>query len=576
MKKDKRKNSSSITEFFYRRSTIAILLGLICLIGLPLRMQNIELDGYISDDAWWHYRHVDYVVEHGDRLNPDIQEFTNLSRPLTYPPLYHYLVGSVYKLFSRFMTLIKFTHYFNIVEAMIYILLIYGLACVISQDRLFSLIAAMAASLSYGMIIRARAGELMPFVLADLFSLGAILLIFIALKNIKQKSSSYLCIISGIMFGLALLAWSGAAMIYLPFILFIWLAIIISNPGLIKESFKLSLLCLAATLIVCLPWYLPLILKYGVSPHSKEMEWFMRNFTVLHQRKPLNFYIFTSGISIFFIPFVFLGLIFKRSAKNILFLLWIILGAVATYIGWRGYVAVVPIVSAISISIGLSWMVHSWFKQRSLSIAVFFMVMFLVVGSVGYFISSARIKPLDPKQYNEVRTNEKSTKMLKFLRDNYPGAATIDHVTWVSEDAALGRVRMIGGQYLEYLPSGSSEVFKDISRVYLSAEEEAYQLCRKHKVDLIIVRKQFLLLPQLSILFAPPEFDSQDYMKVTKESQESREITINFTPKGRQSMLFRMLNTEKLERFELVYADGYKNEPIPSLVVYRVRKDSLK
>jgi hypothetical protein len=87
---------------------------------------------------------------------------------------------------------------------------------------------------------------------------------------------------------------------------------------------------------------------------------------------------------------------------------------------------------------------------------------------------------------------------------------------------------------------------------------------------------QFLRLEQLSILFAPKELKSEDYVKVTKESQESQEITLNFTPLGTQTLLFQILNCQKLKRFELIYRDQSQGERMPFLVVYKVQKNSAQ
>ena len=206
MKRHKQKNIpvvavSKINRMLNKRATVYIILILICIIGIPLRAQNIKLNGYISDDAWWHFRQVKQVVETGHRLNPDIYEFTTLNRAQTYPPLFHYLVASTYnlvKLIVKGLPLIKFTHYFNILEGLLYILLIYGISLAITNDALFSLIGALGTSVAYGVIIRARAGELMPFVPSDLLAFAGILLLIFVLKDINQKKALFLCMASGV------------------------------------------------------------------------------------------------------------------------------------------------------------------------------------------------------------------------------------------------------------------------------------------------------------------------------------------------------------------------------------------
>jgi len=592
--KQKHKKEEKISKFnlfLHRRVVIASLLILICIIGIPLRAQNIKLNGYISDDAWWHYRHIKDVYTIGHRLNPDTSEFVTLNRPMTYAPLFHYLVGDSYKLFDKIVPLIKFTHYFNIFEAILYILLIYWISYLITNDGLFSLIGALATSVSYGFIIRARAGELMPFVPGDLFALGSILLLLLLvkyiinrvrfvyqqgkskLKDIIDEKCILLPLVSGIFLGLSLLAWSGTALIYLPLALFVFAALVIVHPKLIKLSLALFSLFLLSFLVISLPWYLPLILKYGINPHTKEMAWFMQGFTVLHQVKPLIFYIFTSGISIFFLPIVLLLSLFRRTTINIFVISWILLAVVATYSGWRGYVAVVPIISTVAIGIGVSRIVRFFCKENSFSVPLIFIISFLLVGFIGYRISAAKLSSLNPKDISEVRANERSIKMLEFINKNYPDSVTVDHITWVSEDEALGKCRMINGQYLEYLPKGSSQIFIDASKIYFLNEEEAYKLCKKYNVDLIIARMHFLHLEQLSILFAPKELKIDDYFRVTKEFQESQEITLNFTPLGTQTILFQMLNCQKLKRFELVYKAQNEGGPAPFLVVYKVQKN---
>ncbi len=577
MKKNKQQPTvPKITKILDKRSTVIMLLILVCIVGIPLRAQNINLNALISDDAWWHFRQVKEVVETGHRANPDIYEFTNLNRAMTYPPLFHYLVASSYKLvkfFDKGLSLIKFTHYFNILEGMLYILLIYWISLAITADSLFSLIGALGTSLAYGVIIRARTGELMPFVPSDLLAFAGILLLILVLKDTRGPRATLLCMVSGILSGLSTLAWSGAILIYLPLDLCAFLALILYNPKSIKTVLKLFIAFLAPFLVIFLPWYLPMAIKFGINPHAKEMDWFMKNFTVLHQVKPLPFYIFTSGVPIFFLPIVLVMAFFRKNALNIFVILWIFLGAVATYTGWRGYVAVGPIISCVAISLGLSWIMRRAFRKESLFIPWVFIIVFLSVGISGLIISGSRIQPLNPDNINEIRSNALSLKMLEFLKQKYPQAIAVDHITWVSEDEAVGSLRMINGQYLEYMPKGSSEVLKDVSRIYLSNEEDAYKLCGKYNVDLVIVRSQFLLLPQLSILFAPPELKMDDYVRVVQEFEDSPEVNIQFSPLGIQSLFFRMLNRQPLKNFELVYSQEDKTRPIPFLVVYKVKKE---
>jgi hypothetical protein len=579
MKKPKERALTRFEKLLGEPKVILAILGLVFIIALPLRIQNIKLAGYISDDAWWHYRQIKEVVDKGRRLNPDIYEFTTLRRPMTYAPLFHYLVAYSYKPFAKLLPFIKFTHYFNVLEGLLYILLIFLISRIISGKSSWSLIGALSAAVSFGLIIRARAGELMAFVPSDLLALWGI---FVFLKMAKAISNDqnfrlnlnyiFTAVICGLLLGLSLLSWSGAVFIYFPLFVFIFFALMLAKAQLTKPSWILLFICITVAILSCASWYLPLILKYGLNPHTKEMEWFMKGFTVLHQVKPLGFYIFSTGIAIFFVPLVFLQNLTKRDPLNLFFLFWIILAAIATWVGWRGYIAVVPIVACIAISVGLGRLVEYFFRNKPQYIPWVFSLLFIVIGAAGYRISATKLSPLNPKDVNEVRFNERSLKMLNFIRENYPDAITVDHISWVSEDEAIGKCRMINGQYLEYLPKGSSQAFIDVSKIYLSEEEEAFKICQKYNVGLIIARKHFLQLPQLSILFAPKELKSDDYLKIVKESPNSDKITVSFAPEGIKTLFFRMINRQNLQHFDLVYQDTEQSDNIPNLVVYKVKK----
>ena len=166
---------------------ILALIGFF-VIGLPLRARDISLDGYVSDDGWWHYRHIKEIIDYGHRLDPDIYEFTTLNRQLTYPPFFHYAVAWIYKAVGFSMPLIRFTHYFNFLEYLFYILLIYALGLVLTKDKLWSLPGALGAAVGYAFIIRARAGELMAFALSDIFALGGLVIVlWLAGERVRRK-----------------------------------------------------------------------------------------------------------------------------------------------------------------------------------------------------------------------------------------------------------------------------------------------------------------------------------------------------------------------------------------------------
>ncbi len=575
MKPNKGRPLPPFNAFMQKRSVVAFLLLVICLLGLPIRMQNFKLDGYISDDAWWHFRHVREVVESGHRLNPDPYEFNTLSRPMTYPPLMHYALAYLYKtakVFSPQLSLVIFTNIFNGLEAILYILLIFAFANFFSRDKLFSLLASLAAAMSYGIIIRARAGELMPFVISDLASLMSILLICRFLERPLVKEPNWRNFGAGALMGLAMLSWSGTLYIYIPLALFVYGVLFFVNPRERKTTIKYLLIYFAGFILVSMPWYLPFTLRHGFNPHNPEMSWFMKGFTVWHQVKPLPFYIFTSGMAIFAMPFVFINGFFRKEPRDYFLILWIVGAAIATWTGWRGYVAVVPIISAITLGVFLSRATKFYFSAHNRILPVVFLLLALIVGGLGHKISNMRIAPLEPNNINEVRTNTRSIKMLKYLKEHFPKALTFDHITWVSEDEAVGDLHMVGGQYLEFLPEGSSQVLKDVSVAYLGTEEEAYKIFSKYNAELIIVRRQILQLPQLSLLFAPPELKVDEFVKIIKEDESSEQITMNFTPQGMQSIFFRMLNKQKLDKFDLVYSDSIPGEPLPFVTVYKLKK----
>ncbi|MFQ5680862.1 MAG: hypothetical protein ACE5GG_02255, partial [Candidatus Omnitrophota bacterium] len=332
-----------------------LILAVIFVIGLPLRMQNMGLAGYVSDDGWWHYRQIKQVVDYGHRLNPDPYEFVTLGRDLTYPPVFHYALGWAYKLLGRpaGLSLIEFTHYFNLAEYLAYVLLVYFICRTISASSMWSLLGPLSVAVSYGMIIRARSGELMAFVLADIFALAG-LGIFLSLRNASlENKRRYIAKMSlgGVLLGLSLLTWQGAFLVWLPPALFLiavlaWQGRALSRrPALAPGAVALMVIFGLAVI-----WYLPIILRYGINPHSREMSWFMK-MTVLHKTMPWRFYFLSCGAAILAVPFVLFRIMRYDVVARMFLVFWAVQGLVAALSGWRGYLAVAPIITSVMLGI---------------------------------------------------------------------------------------------------------------------------------------------------------------------------------------------------------------------------------
>ncbi|MFQ5680863.1 MAG: hypothetical protein ACE5GG_02260 [Candidatus Omnitrophota bacterium] len=203
-----------------------------------------------------------------------------------------------------------------------------------------------------------------------------------------------------------------------------------------------------------------------------------------------------------------------------------------------------------------------------------FVIVFIIVCLTGLWLSSQRVRPLLVDSATQTRSSRRSRKMLKFLADNYPGYVARDHFFWISEDSALGDCRMVIGQYLEYLPRGAARVIKDTARIYFLPEEDAYRICSKYGLQLIIVRRHFLELAKLGLLLTEAETTSEPYMRLTAQRNKKRrakEVSITWTDKGKNTLLARMLSQDKAMRhFALIYADGAK-DGIADIAVYKVR-----
>ena len=176
---------------------------------------------------------------------------------------------------------------------------------------------------------------------------------------------------------------------------------------------------------------------------------------------------------------------------------------------------------------------------------------------------------MDTSNESEIRINDKSVKALNFIKNIHPRAIALDHITWVSEDQSIGNLRTMTGQYLEYLPEGAGRTFKDAAGFYLSDETAAYDICRKYNIELVIIRKQLLMLTQLNVLFADPELKSDDYFIVSRKSPGSSTVDITFNPRGQNTMLFKMLRSQQLNKFQLVYEDKSPNTALADIVVYK-------
>ena len=260
------------------RKNVGVVLALFLMIIIPfaIKMSCLDRDLYKGgDDSWWHFRHVNEIVETGRRPDVDRYEFATLSRNMVYPPLLHYIPAYLYTISGFGYPLIIFLSYFVFLEGALCTLLIYFVSFFMTKDKMWSLIAALASVVVYGVSSDTYSGVFLPQAMANIFGfcamLGALSITGRVGNNTLNKVWYSSALASGLMLGCAFLTWAGSMYVYLPVVVFLFAQSFFTKKSLRKESALFFGSIGAIALALAAIWYWPVVVKYGLHPYSPDI-----------------------------------------------------------------------------------------------------------------------------------------------------------------------------------------------------------------------------------------------------------------------------------------------------------------
>lgn len=481
-------------SFLYTRAFKLSILLLIILVGCVLRLGTVQVLSnrmFMGDDEYWHHHIIEQMVKLGYRPLVDYQSWVPQGREMVHPPLYHYLVFYVWKLFSPlsisiFDVMIWLTFFMGIIGTFVWFKLcteVYGTEVAgFFGSALYSIVPSMSSRFSIG---GAR-----PQPLAELVSIFGL---YVFARTMKH-SRKFLLPLSGLVLGLACLFWE-AAMYFLPLIVVYW----ILNTCIKKSTNELHFKCLitvSTAIIVALVYFYPIYVKYGLYDNTpsfmlKETMTFWLAGGTLNMLwvQILLHHVFLIGALISYPILIFYDFGSKEwLLKDYLALTWMTLGIIGFFVGLRLIAAFLPfgITMILVSSFTRIWQYFRGFEKIKFLIAIFLCILLIV--SAGYTFYLAR----EPKpRYSELSS-------LRSLNGNEVPINSVILSWWSESSFFLGHgLRTLWDGYLEHMPSWTWERGREIASFYLSEDENsALEIINRLNVSFVFVEKTYAVPKQ--------------------------------------------------------------------------------
>jgi hypothetical protein len=240
-------------------AVLACFLALAYLVRVT-QTEAVRLGMFQGDDEYWHLHVVNQMLSLGYRPSVDVQAWAPVGRPLVHPPIYHYLIYALVKLFSAD----AFTVMFNIGP------FVGVLACLgwfLLGRKLFNgWIEGLTACGVYAVLPIAVAptclGNARPQALAEASMPYAFAMLLYAAESRGWKGFAY-ATVSGLLLGVAALTWESTIFLYIPLLMLFWLAKTLTRQA-DRRFHAYMALTLATASIIAAAYYAPIYLEFGV------------------------------------------------------------------------------------------------------------------------------------------------------------------------------------------------------------------------------------------------------------------------------------------------------------------------
>lgn len=474
-------------EFFIL--VIIILLGIFVRLTPIFSMQGTlsKLGQYYptSDDGFFHQHIINEILEYGHI--PDPNPLSWLGHPATYPPLYHYTVAYISILTHQPSWFVFFI--FPVFIGLISIISVY-LLCRKLYGPIGGIVAAGTVAFSQLIALDTNVGTGLPSALA--------IPLFILSSYFILKGGLHYSILAGLVYGLSCLTWAGSLIFYLPvFVTFFFLS-------LGRNSLRLKLRDFLATAsvftVIVSPFYLPIVLKYGISSFlgqnvpfvmTRSSSW-SDSWYVLRSLQ-----LYGAFFTLFIVSIPFVLYLSRRNRQYRYALIWLVPALITVSLGTRWLQVYFNQALILSVAGFLSFLYYSRGVSRLGVTPKTPYRIFVKLTLILLFIYSFNIP-----NYLPLITSNQNEQPVQF----YPAYASYVGIEKVIPKGSTVLAWWNDGYFISYfgfknvwdgftqqVPSWGPERAKDVATIYLSpSESESLSILNRLNVSYVLVSKAYV------------------------------------------------------------------------------------
>jgi len=248
-------------SFFYTRAFKLFLLGLVVLGVFMVRFSSTQaqaLTVFQGDDEYWHLHVLNQMVKLGYRPSIDYQAWVPSGRPMVHPPLYHYLIYGICRLFNSNPFDVMF--YSGAFIAVLGVLGWFLLCRELYENNWFAgLMGASIYAVLPITVAPTTVGSARPQALAEVLMPFALWLFLYATRTGKK----WMYALPGVLLGVLSLIWESSIYLYFSLVALFWVASIVGKKAS-KRLHLLSFLTLSIAIAIAMSYYLPIYMQFGI------------------------------------------------------------------------------------------------------------------------------------------------------------------------------------------------------------------------------------------------------------------------------------------------------------------------
>lgn len=578
IKRKKRRHGKLYRQwsFLYRKPAKIALLAFIVFLAFIMRFsssQCLSSHMFLGDDEYWHLHVLNQMVKVGHRPQFDFQAWAPRGREMVHPPIYHYLLYYVWKLFRGSVSTFDVMFWIGPFISMLGVIGWFLLCRALYGNSWFAGLVGASVYTVFPLTVEATAvGAARPEALAEAFMP---LVLWVFLKGYKYKRKVFY-VLPGVGFGLLSLIWGSSILLYFPLIIIFWIINLSTN----NASKRLHIYCLATlsiTLSITMWHFLPIYLKYGIWENTPSYllsctkTFFRPSLTsvLLDYTLQFNVFLFSALLSYFLML-----LSTPENIKSDFPALWFMtLGLLnMCFLGVRVTISTLPFGILLCFT-SLCWRVYlNKTLIPSFEWRLYFYGSLCLIMILSGFCTFHFLIPRFSPHYSKHNFSS-------ITQVDIPDNSTV--ICWIGDSAFLlsHNLRTPWDYFMEYLPPWAEQQARKVMAIYMcESEVEAIQLMKEFNASYILVRIELAFPGRFKYFLESQGLNDnpQSYFTVSvAEPHYSKGFRVSPTEKGSEILIGRLIwnfqtgyQIPYLEHFMLVWKSEDGN-----VLLYKVREE---